>query len=109
MKENKEQYVFNSVTEEIDPMILQKVVSMVSAHIRNEQLLHIYLGVCSYNPKKQLISVQEWEQTGKECDCCILCENAVDMEMIAYKFTDEEGTVKEVYCKEEEAEALAGL
>lgn len=106
---DKEQYVFNSVAEEVDPMVFQKVVSMVSPHIRNEQLVHIFLGICTYNPKKQLISVQEWEQTGKDSDCCMLCESAVDMELVAYKFTDEDGTVKEVYCKEEEAEALAGI
>lgn len=106
---DKEQWIFNSVKEEVDPMVFQKIVSMVSPHIRNEQLLHVFLGICSYNPKKQLISVQEWEQTGKESDYCMLCGTAVDMELVAYKFTDDDGTIKEVYCTELDAEALAGL
>ena len=106
---NKEQWGFNSVKEEVDPMVFQRIVSMVSSHIRNEQLLHIFLGVCAYNPKKQSISILEWEDTAKESDTCMLCENAVDMNLVAYRYTDENGIIKEVYCKEEEAEALAGV
>ena len=106
---NKEQWVFNSVKEEVDPMVFQRIVSMVSSHIRNEQLLHIFLGVCAYNPKKQSISILEWEDTARESDTCMLFENAVDMNLVAYRYTDENGIIKEVYCKEEEAEALAGV
>ena len=106
---NKEQWVFNSVKEEVDPMVFQRIVSMVSPHIRNEQMLHIFLGICTYNPKKQSISILEWEDTARESDTCMLCENAVDMNLVAYRYTDENGIIKEVYCKEEEAEALAGV
>lgn len=100
-----EQYVSKTITEAVDPFVLHEMVEKTSAHIRDEQMVRIFLGVCCYNPKKTIISIDN----GKEdCDTCIDTENAVEMMVVAYRYTNDDGVRTEVYAEEKEAEALAG-
>lgn len=99
-----EQYVSKTITESVDPFVLKEMVDKTSAHIRDEQLVRVFLGVCTYNPKKTIISIDN----GKEdCDFCMDTHNAVEMMIVAYRYNNN-GVRTEIYAEEKEAEALAG-
>ena len=90
-----EQYVSKTITETLDPFVLHKLVENASSHIRDEEMLRIFLGVCCYNPKKMIISIDNGRE---DCDTCIDTENAVEMMIVAYRYNDN-GIRTEIYAE----------
>lgn len=100
-----EQYVSKTVTEKLDPFVLREMVEKTSSHIKDEQLVRVFLGVCVYNPKKTIISIDNGRE---DCDYCMDTHNPVEMMIVAYRYNNDDGVRTEIYAEEKEAEALAG-
>ncbi len=100
-----EQYVSKTITEAVDPFVLHEMINQTSAHIKDEQLVRVFLGVCVYNPKKTIISIDNGRE---DCDYCMDTHNPVEMMIVAYRYNNDDGIRTEIYVEDKEAEALAG-
>lgn len=96
-----EQYVSKGVTENVDNLVLQRILILTEkVKLHKDELVVFKLGKCPHC-NKQYISLEEQEEREAEEEC-IFCEKPTDNRVIVYQM----GTNKQVICLEYEAEGL---
>ena len=89
----------------VDNFAFQVMKNMVQgAKLKEDELVTVTLNACPHC-KKQRIVIDDAENEDFESEQCIFCEKPVDVRVVAYRFTDDEGE-KMLYCTEKEAESL---
>lgn len=101
-----EQRVTSAVTDLIDNLALQTVLSMVTKIKSKDIMLSVKLNKCNICDKQRVfIEDMDGEEIEEDTEQCFFCEKPVDADLVVCKFIAD-GIENHIICLQTEAESL---